>query len=273
MSAQEYPRGFVHDGSVPSCPAALTRRGKPDMQNVSRISFSVGKAMAVLLISMLWITACHSEPLRGTVGSSSKFYSGWIDLQQLTDFHRDDILKITVDRRIPNPASEIYVRLLPKDGSADDDDEGAGIYRVTGPVVEIKLDKDYSQIRQISIHGGPNPFGAHQLPPDNGRAKLISVDLIAAATRRWEREAYPVDDIAISWLKSITDVNVDTWLGVLGGATAIGGIAQGFLPKERLSGYTIIIIATIAGLLFSSIVIYRHREHEERIHFLARTFV
>jgi hypothetical protein len=82
-----------------------------------------------------------------------------------------------------------------------------------------------------------------------------------------------VDDIAISWLKSITDINVDTWLGVLGGATAIGGIAQGFLPKERLSGYTIIIIATIAGLLFSSIVIYRHREHEERIHFLARTFV
>jgi hypothetical protein len=97
--SQEYPRGFVHDGSVPSCPAALTRRGKPDMQNVSRISFSVGKAMAVLLISMLWITACHSEPLRGRVGSSSKFYSGWIDLQQLTDFHRDDILKITVDRR------------------------------------------------------------------------------------------------------------------------------------------------------------------------------
>jgi hypothetical protein len=152
------------------------------MQNLPRTN-SFGAAVAALLIAVLWPGECRADPVRGKTGSTSKYYSGWIDLQRLTDFHRGDKLRLTMDQRIHNPAKEIYVRLLAKDGSPNDEDEGAGTHPVKGPVVEVVLDKDYPQTRQISVHGGPNPFGTQQLSPDNGTAKLISVDLTPAGGR------------------------------------------------------------------------------------------
>jgi hypothetical protein len=120
--------------------------------------------------------ACwHSLP--GNVGYSSHWDSGWLDLVKVTSFHEGDKLKL----KIGGTATKIVVRLLEK-GASPDEPVGidGGIVDVPkSKVVEIALQDDHTDVTQISVHGGINPFGLYPLGGGNGPAALLSAELCA----------------------------------------------------------------------------------------------
>ena len=121
--------------------------------------------------------AAHAERLGGTVGASTQYGSGWIDLQQPVDFAKGDRLRIVVGGN----ASRVVIRLLPKDKPRDSSEGliGAPVEVPKTRVVEVVLREDRLQVVQISVHGGPNPWG-HFPMPNNGPAALQSVERISA---------------------------------------------------------------------------------------------
>jgi hypothetical protein len=119
----------------------------------------------------------ETKLLEGGIGSSSKWGSGWLDLASVTDFAAGDILRL----RIGGTASKVLVRLLPE-GSFPDSSVGiVGSGAITVPknrIVEVALDNDRKGIIQISVHGGPNPWGSFPLGEENGPATLESATIV-----------------------------------------------------------------------------------------------
>ncbi|NQT21090.1 MAG: hypothetical protein HQ592_15385 [Planctomycetes bacterium] len=115
--------------------------------------------------------------LAGELGSSSRWCSGWLDLATTTDFAKSDLLRL----RIGGTATKILVRLLPKGISADRPHGiiGGAITVADNRIVEVVFDTDRKGIVQISIHGGPNPWGRYPLGASNGCLVTIeSAELI-----------------------------------------------------------------------------------------------
>ena len=118
----------------------------------------------------------ESNILSGEFGSSSRWGSGWLDLATVTDFAAGDILRL----RIGGTAKKILVRLL-AEGKFPDSSVGIVGGAVTVPenrIVKVVLDNDRKGIIQISVHGGPNPWGRFPLGGGNGPATLEAAELI-----------------------------------------------------------------------------------------------
>lgn len=118
----------------------------------------------------------ETRPLAGEIGSSSHWGSGWLDLATVTDFAAGDVLRL----RIGGTASKVLVRLLPE-GKFPDSTVGIVGGAVTVPenrIVEVVLDEDRKGIIQISVHGGPNPWGGFPLGGGNGPATLEAARLV-----------------------------------------------------------------------------------------------
>jgi hypothetical protein len=135
----------------------------------------VGRIILVLALLMFGLpNRLVAETLAGTIGSSSEWGSGWLLLGPPIDFAKGDHLKLLVG----GSATKVIVRLLPKGGSPD---STVGI--VGGPVdvpksrvVEIVLPNDRPQVIQISVHGGPNPWGKFSIGGGNGPATIESAE-------------------------------------------------------------------------------------------------
>jgi hypothetical protein len=113
-------------------------------------------------------TACVE--LAGTFGASPKWGSGWIDLEAPKDFAAGTKLQLTIGGK----ARKILVRLL---GQGESPDSNKGVIptpqNASGKrIVEVTLGKAYSRITQISVHGGPKPWGVWDLGTGNGSATL-----------------------------------------------------------------------------------------------------
>lgn len=116
------------------------------------------------------------EFLTGDIGSSSRWGSGWLDLATPLHLRTGDRLRL----RIGGGASKVLVRLLPRGTSPD---SSVGI--IGGPIevpedktVEVLLDTERQEIVQISVHGGPNPWGRFPLGAGNGPATIEAAELI-----------------------------------------------------------------------------------------------
>jgi hypothetical protein len=123
-------------------------------------------------------TEAKPEPklLAGEIGSSSRWGSGWIDLATTTDFAKGDRLRL----KIGGTAAKILVRLLPK-GVSPDSPQGIISGVITVPenrIIEVVLATDRKGIVQISVHGGPNPWGRYPLGGGNGPATIEAAELI-----------------------------------------------------------------------------------------------
>jgi hypothetical protein len=118
----------------------------------------------------------HTEMLAGDFGSSSQWGSGWLDLATPMDFGKGDRLRL----RIGGQAANILVRLLPRGTSPDSSVGmiGGAISVPEGRVVEVDLDTDHKEIVQISVHGGPNPWGRFPLGAGNESATIEAAELI-----------------------------------------------------------------------------------------------
>lgn len=115
-----------------------------------------------------------SEPLQGTIGSSSQWGSGWLDLSSMTDFQRGDRLFL----KIGGTAEKIIVRLLTQgtDPNSSSGIDGGIVDIPENRQVEIMLQSNHSNVIQISVHGGANPWGLYSLGGGNGPAKLLGAE-------------------------------------------------------------------------------------------------
>ncbi|RLB91598.1 MAG: hypothetical protein DRH50_10840 [Deltaproteobacteria bacterium] len=121
-------------------------------------------------------TKASVQFLAGETGSSSRWGSGWLDLATPTNFAKGDRLRL----QIGGTANKILVRLLAK-GISPETSAGMLGGAITVPenrVVEVALDTDRKGIIQISVHGGPNPWGKFPLGGDNGPATIETAGLI-----------------------------------------------------------------------------------------------
>jgi hypothetical protein len=130
----------------------------------------------MILISVVFesIALCQIKTidLSGTIGSSSEFKSGWMDLTPPFNFMRNDSIKIEVG----GSARVVLIRLL---NVRDSPDSQTGIVgkpcKVNNGEVYLKLTRDYPAIKQISVHGG-SPWG-NSLVVNNGNATVQHVTL------------------------------------------------------------------------------------------------
>lgn len=139
-----------------------------------------GKRLGTILGSLVMLShlvlsgAVGAETLAGAIGSSSQWGSGWLDLAPPVDFTKGDRLKLLIG----GTANKILVRLLPKGASPDTSAGivGGAIDVPKSRIVEVTLPQDRKQVIQISVHGGPNPWGKFPLGGGNGPATIESAE-------------------------------------------------------------------------------------------------
>ena len=135
------------------------------------------RAMWISSIALISIQMAYSEPLQGNVGVSPQWGSGWIALARVTDFKQGDKLRL----RIGGSATKIVIRFLAAgiDSNTPSGIDGDIIEVPQSRNVEIILKEDHKNVEQISVHGGPNPWGLFPLGAQNGPAMLLSAERIA----------------------------------------------------------------------------------------------
>ena len=137
-------------------------------------------ARIFLLIFAVFVTmagpslAC-AQKLQGTTGKSAQWGSGWLDLASPLSISKGQHLVLSIG----GTATKIIVRLLPEGASADTT-VGVIPEPVAVPksrIVDIVVPDDRKQVIQISVHGGPNPWGQFPLGEGNGPATIQSAEL------------------------------------------------------------------------------------------------
>lgn len=107
-------------------------------------------------------------------GASPQWKSGWCDFGTPVSFNQGERLRLAVG----GSAKQIIVRLLPR---GTDSNTTIGVYPTLLNVpenrfVEFTVPNNTSDIVQISVHGGPNPFGQYPINPGNGPATISGVE-------------------------------------------------------------------------------------------------
>ena len=90
-------------------------------------------------------------------------------------FQKGDKLRL----QIGGTAKKILVRLLARGISPDTPSGivGGSLNVPANRIVEIKLDSDYKNIIQISVHGHSRPWNLYNLGAQNGPATLLKCEV------------------------------------------------------------------------------------------------
>ncbi|MCG6936685.1 MAG: hypothetical protein LJE83_00735 [Gammaproteobacteria bacterium] len=115
----------------------------------------------------------QGETIEGETGASPETNSGWLNLAKMSDFERGGKLLVHVG----GTADKVLIRLLSK-GTNPEQPIGmeGGRHEVPDDrVVEAMLERDHKDIVQISVYGGPKPWGFFPLGEDNGPATILGV--------------------------------------------------------------------------------------------------
>jgi hypothetical protein len=102
--------------------------------------------------------------------------SSWIDLKPGASFKKGETLRIKVEGNAEN----LLVRLLPATSqpSSSDGIEG-GVRKVpANRTIDVRLERDHPNVKQISLHAGPEAWGS-PLGPNNGNVTLVSVERLS----------------------------------------------------------------------------------------------
>lgn len=130
----------------------------------------------VLGCTLILATVVTAAPIPGETGASSRWGSGWLDLNQPINFNGGDRLRLTIG----GTATNVKVRLLSR-GQSPDTTAGIlpGIASIPDSrIIEVEVPSARSHVIQISVHGGSNPWGRYPLGGDNGPATLESAEII-----------------------------------------------------------------------------------------------
>jgi len=108
-------------------------------------------------------------------GKSDEWGSGWVDFDEQIDFKKGDSLII----KVGGTAIRVLVRLLPV-GKLPGVPVGVLSKQFEVPAnreLMVELQEDHEAVTQVSVHGGPNPFGKYSLGPQNGPAFIEELDI------------------------------------------------------------------------------------------------
>lgn len=138
----------------------------------------IALAVPVIIPSALQAqTAVACQP-----GSSPQWGSGWCDFPSPVAFQKGERLRLAIG----GSATKIIVRLLPK---GIDPNTTVGVIPTSFTVpstrlLEVTMPHDAPAIVQISVHGGPNPWGQYPLGAGNGPATISGVERLPARPGR-----------------------------------------------------------------------------------------
>ena len=140
----------------------------------------------VVCIMLIWAVNLSAEPLRGMVGNSARWGVGWLDLESFTDFRTGDQLRITVG----GTAKKVLVRFLEKGVTPDSPDgiDGGPLLVPANRVLTVTLESNHYRVAQISIHGGPNPWGIFPLGEGNGPATVINIERVTGKASDYDSQ-------------------------------------------------------------------------------------
>lgn len=130
---------------------------------------------ALLLTGFLGVGAVFSQTLNGQPGSGSGsgWQASWLDLKPNQSFKNGETLRL----RVEGNAENFLVRLLPvtSQPSSSDGIEGPVRKVPKSGALDIKLERDHPNVKQISVHAGPEAWG-RPLGPNNGTITIVSVE-------------------------------------------------------------------------------------------------
>ncbi len=130
---------------------------------------------AIAACAALFIASAYADPLSGNTGSAAgdRWQSSWLDLNSPVSFKKGDELRITVEGNAEN----VIVRLLPKASRASSSDGIEGKVRKVpaNGILEVRLERDHPNVKQISVHAGTVAWGT-PLGGNNGKVKVVAVD-------------------------------------------------------------------------------------------------
>ncbi len=132
---------------------------------------------SIVVVCMFSVVVEAAEVLMGDIEDSPRWGSGALVLDPPRNFSQGEKLELIIG----GSAEKIKVRLLPKNKKPD---TSAGVlpnfYEVPkdNRTVLIELKEDRLNIVQVSVHGGPKPWGKYSLGGNNGPATIEQVVVI-----------------------------------------------------------------------------------------------
>jgi hypothetical protein len=132
--------------------------------------------ITVLVISVLiFAISAYAELLPGTPGSAAGelWQSSWLNINPPTNFKKGETIKI----KIGGNAENVLVRFLAK-GSIPNSSKGieGKVRKVSSnKTLELKLERNHPNVKQISVHAGKEAWGM-PLGGNNGNVKIISIE-------------------------------------------------------------------------------------------------
>jgi hypothetical protein len=139
------------------------------------MTIDLRRSFALVAIVSLFAASAAAEPVLGTTGSTAgdDWQSSWLDIKPPTTFKKGEVLRIKVD----GDAENVLVRLLPAKSQPGSPDGIEGNVRKVpaGKIVEVKLERDHPDVKQISVHAGKKAWTT-SLGGNNGTVTVVSVD-------------------------------------------------------------------------------------------------
>lgn len=138
--------------------------------------------LLVVFIVVLFIERnIMGQPLDCLFGSSSRWGSGWCDFEHPINLTKGTCLRLSIG----GTARRVLIRIL---RAGEDPNEPVGLLQGCLPFtvpnnrkIIIKLEKTYSNVVQISVHGGRRAWQCY-LGNNNGPAILLMVEQVKCPT-------------------------------------------------------------------------------------------
>ncbi len=132
--------------------------------------------ITVIVASVIFMaSSAHSDPLPGTTGSAAgkRWQSSWLDINPPVNFRKGETIKI----KVGGNAENVLVRFLPENSDPSSSDGIEGKVRKVPPIgiIEVRLERNHPNIKQISVHAGKEAWGT-PLGGNNGIVKIISIE-------------------------------------------------------------------------------------------------
>jgi len=155
---------------------------KPNLTIISREGIMKQKVYLLLVVFIAVLSIEGSvigQPLDCLFGSSSRWGSGWCDFEHPINLTEGTCLRLSIG----GTANKILVRIL---RAGEDPNEPIGLLGnpITVPnnrKIIIRLERTYSNVVQISVHGGPQAWHFN-LGSNNGPATLLMVEQVECPT-------------------------------------------------------------------------------------------
>jgi hypothetical protein len=149
-----------------------------------RVFLSALAALATMFVAAGAFTATPARggcggiaaaaPIPGAISEAAGdgWQSSWLDLNSPMSFKKDERLRF----QLRGDAQKVLIRLLPSGSqpSSPDGIEGKARGVPTDGILEVTLEHNHPNVKQISVHAGKEAWG-NRLNDNNGKVRLISV--------------------------------------------------------------------------------------------------